>query len=93
MAVSEFNQVYYIIIIIIIIIIITSAAFGNTCFAERAEAQAHRQGGFHVARKPPPPPSIRIGGGAQTNFLRDELLRVSHRQIRRVDGTDTRINL
>ena len=52
--------------------------------------QARRQVGFHVARKPP---SIHIGGGAQTNFLRDELLRVSHRQIRRVDGTDTRINL
>ena len=52
-----------------------------------------RRVGRGVSTLPGNPPSIRIGGGAQTNFLRDELLRVSHRQIRRVDGTDTKINL
>ena len=59
----------------------------------RQSSQARRQGGFHVARNPPPPPFALVVRLKLISYVMSYFEFHMHRQIRRVDGTDTRINL
>ena len=61
----------------------------------RSSGQARKQRSFHVARKPHPPFALVVAlvGLKLISYVMSYFEFHMHRQIRRVDGTDTRINL